>query len=467
MKYKNYYNFELGNRDIYSHNDILGMTVQDLFDNELPLSYQYNTIGIPKDDELISSPNTHQYTNANGKLRWRSSSKTTEELLEEERQRRAEQEAQTANVQSQLAGFGQTSSPVVSAPKPTVESPMIESEPLIDNKTMSDFVVLAKDKWQNRNNNQTLSAETLPSSPKENIFQRIDKGIKETVDSFGDPKELREYKKMMRDMEQATRDMRANQVSFEDLVNMPTPTAEPLESFAPIQKDLGLGYPKSITMPGINPNSKIQLSTVEPEKTSLLQRILKKEPLQGGITGGAAQIDRTQENPLMKHNNDDFFDIERMYEKNGNMKINADMNKERPDAKLFMDIALTHPKNVPSCKDYYFLSSKHNSEFNEAFKLEGNKQIPEGYDGFKFSEDSPTAQRLNSSTEFKSQVFSPKNFDSKTGQFKSDKLEIELKDDKNLGYSFGHMTVLNPKITDDGYVVGWGYDQYNYEWINL
>ncbi len=48
MKYKNYYNFELGNRDIYSHNDILGMTVQDLFDNELPLSYQYNTIGIPK-----------------------------------------------------------------------------------------------------------------------------------------------------------------------------------------------------------------------------------------------------------------------------------------------------------------------------------------------------------------------------------------------------------------------------------
>ena len=156
-----------------------------------------------------------------------------------------------------------------------------------------------------------------------------------------------------------------------------------------------------------------------------------------------------------------------MYEKNGNMKINADMNKERPDAKLFMDIALTHPKNVPSCKDYYFLSSKHNSEFNEAFKLEGNKQIPEGYDGFKFSEDSPTAQRLNSSTEFKSQVFSPKNFDSKTGQFKSDKLEIELKDDKNLGYSFGHMTVLNPKITDDGYVVGWGYDQYNYEWKNL
>lgn len=149
------------------------------------------------------------------------------------------------------------------------------------------------------------------------------------------------------------------------------------------------------------------------------------------------------------------------------MKANADLNKDRPDAKLFMDIALTHPKNVPSCKDYYFLSSKHVPELNKAFNLEGNKKIKSHYDGFKFSENSPTAQRLNASPEFKSEIFAPKNYDSEKGQFKSDKLEIELKNDKNLGYSFGHMTVLNPKITDDGYVVGWEYDMYNYEWKNL
>ena len=56
----------------------------------------------------------------NGKLRWRSSSKTSEELLEEERQRRAEQEAQTANTQSQLAGFGNTTSPAATVPKQAV-----------------------------------------------------------------------------------------------------------------------------------------------------------------------------------------------------------------------------------------------------------------------------------------------------------------------------------------------------------
>ncbi len=271
MKYKNYYNFELGNRDIYSHNDILGMTVQDLFDNELPLSYQYNTIGIPKDEDLTNSPNAHQYTNANGKLRWRSSSKTTEELLEEERKRRAAQEAQTANAQSHLAGFGENSTlPGVTAPKQTLESPMLESEPLVDTNILSDFVGAAKEKWQNRKNNQTL-----PNTPKENIFQRLGNGIKESVEGFGEPKEVREYKRMTRDIERASRDMQANQVSLEDLVNLPAPNTEPWETLAPIQKNVVLDYPKSIILPEFNPNSKISFSAVEPEKTLTPQESLE------------------------------------------------------------------------------------------------------------------------------------------------------------------------------------------------
>ncbi len=176
MKYKNYYNFELGNRDIYSHNDILGMTVQDLFDNELPLSYQYNTIGIPKDEDLTNSPNTHQYTNANGKLRWRSSSKTTEELLEEERQRRAEQEAQTANAQSHLAGFGENSiSPGVTEPKQTLESPMLESEPLVDVNTMQNYKSILQNIKQNDNVvSPVLNAIRLKALPQYSSMEEPD-----------------------------------------------------------------------------------------------------------------------------------------------------------------------------------------------------------------------------------------------------------------------------------------------------
>jgi len=144
------------------------------------------------------------------------------------------------------------------------------------------------------------------------------------------------------------------------------------------------------------------------------------------------------------------------------MRVNGERNAERPDAKLFMDIALVGPKNVPSTQDYQFISSKKNKEINEKYNLTGNKEIPSHYDGFEFSADSPTAQALNNSEEFKNQILSSKNYDSTTGVFKTDKLEIEFNNDKNLQYSFGHMTVLEPKI-ENNYITGTGYDKYNYE----
>ena len=146
------------------------------------------------------------------------------------------------------------------------------------------------------------------------------------------------------------------------------------------------------------------------------------------------------------------------------MRVNAKKNAERPDAKLFMDIALVGPKNVPSTQDYQFVSSNHNKEINDKYNLTGNKEIPRHYDGFEFSADSPTAQALNNSEEFKNQILSSKNYDSTKGAFKTNKLEIEFNSDENLHYSFGHMTVLNPKI-DNGYIIGTGYDKYDYSML--
>lgn len=71
MKYSNYYNFEGGNSDIFTRNYLLGMTLDDIFKNDKALAYQFNTIGIPSDDELTKSPNAQQYTDASGKSRWR------------------------------------------------------------------------------------------------------------------------------------------------------------------------------------------------------------------------------------------------------------------------------------------------------------------------------------------------------------------------------------------------------------
>ena len=185
----------------------------------------------------------------------------------------------------------------------------------------------------------------------------------------------------------------------------------------------------------------------------------------GSATGCASKIEREEEPSEIKDlpkNNDDFFEKERNNPQSVLMRVNYEKNVNRPDAKLFMDIALVGPKNVPSTQDYQFVSSEHNKELNEKYSLTGNKEIPSHYDGFEFSKDSPTAQALNNSDEFKNQILSSKNYDSMTGKFKTDKLEIEFNNDKNLQYSFGHMTILEPKI-ENGYITGTGYDKYNYE----
>lgn len=185
----------------------------------------------------------------------------------------------------------------------------------------------------------------------------------------------------------------------------------------------------------------------------------------GAATGFASKVDRLRDQGYRRQNNDELFDSEVEKPWTFLMAKNHEMNSNRPDAKLFMDLALIRPKQVPSCRDYQFIDSKNVPELNRQFALTGNKEIPSWYDGFSFSKDSPTAQRLNSSEEFKAQLLKPENYNAETGTFRRDKLEIEFKDDKNLQYSFGHMTVLNPKITKDGYIEGLGYDKYDYEWL--
>ncbi len=186
----------------------------------------------------------------------------------------------------------------------------------------------------------------------------------------------------------------------------------------------------------------------------------------GTPTGGAARIDREKEPKNIEDlpkNNDKFFEKERNNPQSWLMRKNAEKNVNNPDAKLFMDIALVNPKNVPSTQDYQFVSSENVKKLNERYNLTGNKEIPNHYDGFEFSADSPTAKALNNSSELKNEIFNEtKNYNPQTGTFKSDKLEIEFKNDKNLQYSFGHMTILNPKIKD-GFVTGMGYDKYDFD----
>ena len=82
MKYKNYLNNYTFNRKIYSAENILEMTLDEILSKDKELIAQYNSIGTPSNRELNSSRNVvyiHEYTRDDGtevRAHWRSKPNT-------------------------------------------------------------------------------------------------------------------------------------------------------------------------------------------------------------------------------------------------------------------------------------------------------------------------------------------------------------------------------------------------------
>lgn len=145
-------------------------------------------------------------------------------------------------------------------------------------------------------------------------------------------------------------------------------------------------------------------------------------------------------------------------------QINNEKNANYKDARDFMNIALDGPKNAPISNEYKFISSDFNESLNKDLNLTGNRAIPKGWDGFVFNKDSSISQNISNSTQFQNQVQS--QFDSKTGQFKTDQIGLRFTKDPNLVRSIGHATVLNPQIDSNGYFTGQIIDKYDFNWDN-
>lgn len=151
--------------------------------------------------------------------------------------------------------------------------------------------------------------------------------------------------------------------------------------------------------------------------------------------------------------------IARMY--NGLSKeslkiINDYLNRNRKDARDFMDIGLKGPKNVPNTKEWMFISSRLTPKVNGALGLKGNQQIPFYWDGFVFSEDSSVAKSIVESKEFKDYIYSFSNN-------KPVSPSLNFTSTKNLHYSIGHGTIINPKIDIQGNFTGVLFDKYDYD----
>ena len=139
--------------------------------------------------------------------------------------------------------------------------------------------------------------------------------------------------------------------------------------------------------------------------------------------------------------------------------INDTMNQDRPDAKKFMDMALAFPDAYSRTPEYMIIPKK----FNKAVSKHLNVDIPRDWNGVAFEDNSPTSQNLSNSSQLQQQVVSLY----RNGKFLSDKIPIELNQDKNLHYSVGHGTIIRPNVDKNGYFKGILFDWYDFDWLPI
>lgn len=185
------------------------------------------------------------------------------------------------------------------------------------------------------------------------------------------------------------------------------------------------------------------------------------------ITGGAADINQTNiryseikniDSTLMKPT--DFSELEN---RNGLSNINANLNVNRPDARELMNISLSGFKNLPEHSEFSVFQPKAVEFVNNTLNIKNSKGlvIPDNWYGVIYDKNSGFAKRLSNSQELQSQVMA--KYDQTKKTFTTDQILLDFKQDKNLNYSIGHGTILNPKIKDDGTFTGVLFDKYDYD----
>ncbi len=158
----------------------------------------------------------------------------------------------------------------------------------------------------------------------------------------------------------------------------------------------------------------------------------------------------------------DFFNLEKS---NALAKYNAEQNANRPDARELMNIGLSGFENLPEHPEFNVFQPEAVEYVNNQLNIKNSKglAIPKGWNGVIYDKNSGFSKRLSNSPELQEQVM--KYYDNKTKSFTTNQILIDFKQDKNLGYSIGHGTILNPKV-ENGEFKAILFDKYDFQWLS-
>ena len=142
---------------------------------------------------------------------------------------------------------------------------------------------------------------------------------------------------------------------------------------------------------------------------------------------------------------------------------NNTLNNSRPEARQLMNLSLNLPDGTYSNSQYSMIPPIFNEQLNNYLQSNGMKPfIPKGMKGIVFDKSSPLSQKLSNLEQLQNDVRKElaKNPDAKciTG--------LGIDTDKNLQYSIGNYTIINPHI-ENGVFKGTLIDIYDFDWEKL
>jgi len=144
------------------------------------------------------------------------------------------------------------------------------------------------------------------------------------------------------------------------------------------------------------------------------------------------------------------------------MLINEEKNKNNPDAKELMRISIIGLNNISKNDKYTVIPSNKTKNINNALRINNSLslKIDDKWGGVRFAEDSRLSKNLSNSPQLQRQV---KNYCQKHKNIDNNaQIGIELTEDKNLHWSIGHGTILNPTIDKNGNFSGLLFDKYDF-----
>ena len=430
MRFKNYINRYNKKNRIYSEEELLAMTLNDLLDNEPSILAQDGDIGIPSYEELRQSPNTRwidTYINAQGQKDggfFGSIPEYDESFFPKKKYPPFVFNPNPPYMMSMEDGEPET--------EPEEERPIVLEGGVEENVYLPE-----EDDAQEPEPSVYIPDEEEPEERQKTPYELSDEDLTDILQSI-----IKSRTSSSIELEQPLFDDSFPTIHQTDTPNTP-PVSLPQLQTSLNQEELEQMYEKLLEelrkmlakYSGANIRTIFSNNSIGNNNNKVDNFNLNASPWNSPYLPKASNEDYKLKNELIRFNNE--------------------QNKNYKDAKDLMNIALIGPENVQSNPEYRRIDK------NDIKRLSKNlrDKLDSKFTTIKFEPNSSLATSINSSPSLKQSINS---WYKQSENEREQTIPVIINDNENLFRSINKATILNPKF-ENGVFTGYLYDKYDFK----